>query len=72
LANPNYFDVFGYVPNFQPLGRLRADYIIDDDEDETNDDWVSDKVRVCLNLAYINDKIAHDFVLSEQKLDTVS
>jgi hypothetical protein len=32
---------------------LRSDFIIDDDSDEGNDFWQSDKVRLGLNMAYL-------------------
>jgi len=58
LSNPSYFDDFQYVPVMAGDGHgiLREDIIKDDDSDEGNDYWVSDKVRVGLNLAFITDE----------------
>lgn len=39
LANPKYYGAFNYVPIAQDEGDERADFIIDDDSDEGNDDW---------------------------------
>ena len=39
-------------------------YIIDDDEEEGNDATQSDIVRIALNLAYMNEKEAHEFVFN--------
>jgi hypothetical protein len=36
---------------------IRADFIIDDDSDEDNDFWQSDKVRLGLNLAYLPEEM---------------
>jgi hypothetical protein len=58
LANPCYFDDFQYVPvsaGIESKNILREDIIKDDDYEEGNDYWVSDKVRVGLNLAYITE-----------------
>ena len=59
LCNPNYFDDFVYIPNYQAgseeeMLERRRKFIIDNDSDEENDDWVCDKVRVGLNLAYMH------------------
>jgi len=57
LANPSYFDNFQYVPvcaGSESERVKRADIIKDDDLDESNDYWVSDKVRVGLNFAFLN------------------
>jgi len=72
LANPSYFDDFQYVPvcTGDPSKKItRADIIKDDDMDEGNDNWVSDKVRVGLNLAFINLKEAKAFDISKKKLE---
>lgn len=58
LCNPNYFDDFVYIPNYSAgceelMNERRQKFIIDNDADEGNDDWVCDKIRVGLNLAYI-------------------
>ena len=56
LANPSYFDDFQYVPvsaGDEERDILREDIIKDDDSEEGNDYWVSDKVRVGLNLSFI-------------------
>ena len=39
LANPRYYSAFNYVAVAQDDGDNRADFIIDDDLDETNDEW---------------------------------
>jgi hypothetical protein len=46
----------------------RTKFIIDADEDEDNDEWVCDKVRVGLNMAYLHEDVATDFVFSDSKL----
>lgn len=46
----------------------RGKLIIDNDADEGNDDWVADKIRVGLNLAYVEEDVARDFVFSDTKL----
>ena len=56
LANPLYD--FQYV---SPSVQNRDKYIIDDDSDEGNDCAQSDIVRIALNLAYMNEKEAHNF-----------
>jgi hypothetical protein len=81
LANPNYFDDFIYIPVYQALDDnptpefgnnemkdKRTKFIIDADDDEENDEWVCDKVRVGLNMAYLHEDIATDFVFSDTKL----
>jgi len=81
LANPNYFDDFIYIPVFQPLENnptpaygckdmkdQRTKFIIDNDDDEDNDEWVCDKVRVGLNMAYLHEDVATDFTFSDTKL----
>jgi hypothetical protein len=69
LANPKYYELFCYVPVYQPEGRDRAQYIIDDDSDEGNDDWVCDKVRVGLNLTYLPGNVAETFTINEKALE---
>lgn len=64
LANPLYFDDFQYV---SASIENRDAYIIDDDDEEGNDAAQSDIVRLALNLAYMNEKEAHEF-----KFDQVS
>lgn len=39
----------------------RKDFIIDCDNNEENDLWVCDKVRMGLNLAYMNKNTANKF-----------
>lgn len=81
LANPNYFDDFIYIPVYQPLDHnatpefgcsemkeKRTKFIIDADSDEDNDEWVCDKVRVGLNMAYLHEEVATDFIFSDTKL----
>ena len=58
LANPLYFDDFQYVSASLENRDL---YIIDDDEDEGNDAVQSDIVRFALNLAFMNEREAHEF-----------
>jgi len=59
LANPLYLDDFQYVSAVE--GADRAQFIIDDDNDEENDAAQSDLVRVALNLAYLNEGEARNF-----------
>lgn len=81
LANPNYFDDFVYIPVYQQLDYdatpqygnddmkdRRSLFIIDADSDEENDEWVCDKVRVGLNLAYLHEKAAMSFVFNGKEL----
>jgi hypothetical protein len=58
LANPLYSDRFQYVSAAVPN---RTDFIIDDDDDESNDAIQSDIVRVVLNLAYMTEKQCDNF-----------
>lgn len=58
LANPLYFDDFQYVPAGTPD---RAEYIIDDDDDEGNDMAQVDMVRFALNLAFLTEDDAINF-----------
>ena len=46
----------------------RKKFIIDEDDDEENDEWVADKIRVALNLAFIPEKYAKDFTFSKKSL----
>lgn len=64
MQNPQYSDEFAYFSADNPD---RADYIIDDDEDESNDFMQSDLVRIILNLAYLPEERAKSF-----KMDKVS
>lgn len=51
LANPNYLEAFQYI---SASTEDRADFIVDDDEDESNDAAQSDLVRAVLGLAFIH------------------
>lgn len=62
LCNPLYFDDFQYV---SASVKNRDLYIIDDDDDEGNDAVQSDIVRIALNLAYMNEQEARDFVFDQ-------
>lgn len=85
LANPNYFDDFIYIPVYQALDydatpdfgnpdmkEKRSHFIIDDDADSDNDDWVCDKVKVGLNFAYLHKNIATDFKFSQDAIAMAS
>lgn len=61
LANPRYYSAFNYVPVAQDEGDLREEFIIDDDDDEGNDFWQSDKVRIAMNMAYFPLSMAKGF-----------
>ena len=50
LANNNYYTDFQYVSVSVPDRHM---YIIDDDDDESNDEAQSNIVRVAMNLGYI-------------------
>lgn len=50
--------MFNYVSVAQDPDDLRSEFIIDDDTDEDNDEWQSDKVRLGLNLAYLPEVLA--------------
>lgn len=63
LANPLYLDDFQYVSASVPD---RHNYIIDNDQQESNDDAQSDLVRVALNLAYLTEDRAKSFKFSKQ------
>lgn len=43
------------------MQKQRAVFVIDEDENEDNDDWVPDKVRLGLNLAFIHESKATEF-----------
>ena len=62
LCNPLYFDDFQYV---SASVKNRDLYIIDDDDDEGNDAVQSDIVRIALNLAYMNEQEAREFVFDQ-------
>lgn len=62
LANPLYLDDFQY---FSTDREDRADFIIDDDDDEGNDNAQSDLVRVVLNLGYLTEEAASKFEFSK-------
>ena len=62
LCNPLYFDDFQYV---SASVKNREKFIIDDDEDEGNDAVQSDIVRIALNLAYMNEREAKEFVFDQ-------
>ena len=65
LANPLYFDDFQYV---SASLENRDNYIIDDDDDEGNDAVQSDIVRFALNLAYMNEREAHEFKFDQDSV----
>ena len=46
----------------------RAQFIIDNDDNEENDAWVCDKVRIGLNLAYLHEDTARKFIFNETQL----
>jgi len=50
LANPIYYQAFQY---FSSDIANRADYIIDDNEDEQDDNAQSDLTRIVLNLSFL-------------------
>lgn len=79
MANPNYFDDFNYIPVYQKVDegtrvedelnemqKARGEFIIDNDNVEGNDDWVSDKVRVGLNLAFVHENVAREFKFAKK------
>lgn len=49
LANPIYQKRFQYVPCNVPNREM---FIIDNDDDDTNNDMQSNKTRIMLNLGY--------------------
>lgn len=53
LRNPTYSQAFQY---FHAGLEDRKDYIIDGDEDDTNDCAQSDLVRIILNLAFLTEE----------------
>jgi len=61
LANPRYYNAFNYVAVAQDEGDKREEFIIDDDSDEDNDFWQSDKVRIGLNMAYFPESMGKGF-----------
>ena len=52
LANPDYAQQLQYVPADVPNRNLM---IQDDDEDESNDAFTCDAVKIILNLAMVDD-----------------
>ena len=58
LANPLYVDQFQYFSAALPDREM---YIVDDDDDESNDNAQSDMVRAALNLAYMTEDKAITF-----------
>lgn len=48
----------------------REKYIIDDDEDESNDNAQSDLVRMILNLAFLHEEKAKKFTFSKDTYKT--
>lgn len=63
LANELYLDDFQYFS--AALGDDRADYIKDDDEDESNDNAQSDLVKMALNLAFMTEERARNFTFDK-------
>lgn len=68
LASPQYFDDFLYFPANLPN---RADYIIDDDDEEGNDAAQSDLVRLVLNLAFLTEAKAKSFVFKKDCINAM-
>ena len=64
LANPFYAEDFSY---YSPSIENRCDYIIDEDEDETNDDIQSDLVKIVLNLGYLTKEQRKKFKFNKQE-----
>lgn len=62
LANILYIDDFQYFSSDLPD---RAKYIVDDDDDEDNDNAQSDLVRMALNLAFLEEKVARSFTFDK-------
>lgn len=63
LANNLYLDEFQY---FSASLENREKYIIDDDEDESNDCAQSDLVKMILNLAYLTEDKAKSFTFDKE------
>jgi len=66
MRNPHYSEAFQYVPVSVPKGCTRAEYIIDDDDNEENDLAQSDLVKLVLNLPYMTEKRQKDFEFSTE------
>lgn len=65
LANHIYAEKFQYIPtNIYD----RHEFIIDSDDDETNDDAQSNLTRVALNMAYLPVKVAENLKFDKQSL----
>ena len=62
LANELYLDDFQY---FSAALEDRAEYIKDDDEDESNDNAQSDLVKMILNLAFLSEERAKKFTFDK-------
>lgn len=54
LRNPYYRRLFQYIPIQVPPGKMREDFIIDDDEDDSNNCAQSDLVRLALYFPYMS------------------
>jgi len=63
LANPHYLDAFQYL---SPAFEDRANYIVDDDDDEGNDEAQSDLVKIFLNLAFLEEGKAKQFKFDKE------
>lgn len=63
LANPLYHYSFQYISSSV---EDRGKFILDGDDDESNDMAQSDTVRVALNLAYLPEKEARDIRLDKE------
>lgn len=63
LANPLYNDAFQY---FSAALDHREMYIVDDDDDESNDNAQSDMVRAALNLGFMTKEKALEFKFNKE------
>ena len=69
LANPHYVEEFQYI---SPSIENRDKMIIDSDSEEGNDSAQSDLVRICLNLAFLQEKEGREFQYDKDVLSSVA
>jgi len=67
LANSDYAQAFQYISNDV---EDREMYIIDDDDDESNDGAQCNKTRIFLNLGYFHQEDRHEFKFTKEHFNS--